>query len=365
MKFVKLLVPVLVPVVSGCSWLYGEQGLIHDSTNDYLKAKEQRPLNVPEGYDKSRLQNELPIPPIDPQVEQMPMGPDLDQQPPIQILAVTQGMRVDRASDVPAIYWMIDSNSLNDQISAFLKHKEVDFNKDAARYLTDWIVTDNEAWWRSVFGTDMPRFVREKFEVVTSDGERSGEIRVAVKLLERELMPYDEDKWVDASKDTRSATEFLNNLVGYIDYLERVDNAKRLQELNRGIATTLGQNADGNAAMIADSEWRTVWLKTPKILEPFGFTLTDKDQTTGTYFFEFEANEPGFFASLFGDDDAVALDLKKGAYQVIIGGKEGGAVSLTFFDTEGQPLTDAKMAQLFPHLSEAYGRNTRNKRNRR
>ncbi len=365
MKLVKLLVLVLVPVMSGCSWLYGEQGLIHDSTNDYLKAKEQSPLQVPEGYDQSRLQNELSIPPISSKAEQQALGPELDKQPPMQILAVTQGMRADRASSVPAVFWMIEPESLDEQIRAFLGHKEIGFSQHENHYITDWIVTDNEAWWRSVFGTDMPRFVREKFELSTLPGERNGEVRVAVKLLERELMPYDEDKWLDASNDSRSATEFLNGLVGYIDYLERVDNAKRLQELNRGIVTTLGQNVDGNASMVADSDWRTVWLKTPQILEPFGFTLTDKDQAKGTYFFEFEANEPGFFASLFGDDEGVALDLPKGAYQVIVGGKDTGAVTLTIIDTEGQPLSDAKMAQLFPHLSEAYGRNTRNKRKRR
>jgi outer membrane protein assembly factor BamC len=366
MKFVKVTALVLMPVLSGCSWLYGEQGLIHDSTNDYLKSKEENPLQLPQGYDSSRLKDELAIPPIADKAKQSPIGPELDAQPPIQILAVTQGMRVDRSSEIPAIFWMIDADKLHERITAYLEFKDVSYRQESNRYLTDWIVTDNEAWWRSVFGTDLPRFVREKFDLSITPSGVNGEYRVAVKLLDRELMPYDEDQWIKAVSDTRSATEFLNGLVGYIDYLERVDNAKRLQELNRGITMSLGKDKEGNAALVAtDSDWRTLWLKTPKVLEPFGFKLTDKDQTTGTYFFEFEANEPGFFASLFGDEEGIALELPNGAYQVIVSGKEGGAATLTLLDTEGLPLSDAKMAQLFPYLSEAFGKNMRDKRKRR
>jgi uncharacterized lipoprotein len=323
-------------------------------------------LQLPEGYSSARLKDELVIPAIDENAKSKPVGEALDTQPPIQILAVTQGMRVDRSSKTPAIYWMVDAETLHERISAYLKFKEVGYQREQDRYITDWVVTDNEAWWRSVFGTDLPRFVREKFELSTYPSGVNGEFHVSVALLDRELMPYDEDRWIKATNDTRSAAEFLNGLVGYIDYLERVDNAKRLQQLNRGISTRLGKDKDGNAALVTeDTDWQTLWLKTPKVLEPFGFKLSDKDQSSGTYFFEFEANEPGFFASLFGDEEGIALDLPKGAYQVIVGGKDGGVVSLTFVDTEGEPLSDAKMAQLFPHLSEAFGKNTREKRKRR
>lgn len=363
MKYLWVLVVSATSLLSGCSWLYGEKGLIHDSTNDYLKAEQTKPLDLPSDYDKSRLSNELPVPELKGKASSAPVGKQLDRKPPLQILAVSQGMRVNRVSENPGVFWMKDMEEFKSQLKAFFEYKGVAIEMQGSEVVTDWIVEDNEAWWRSVFGTVLPRFERNRYKVDLGPGERNGEVSIVVKHIAHQKMPYDEDKWVELSLSNKIATEFLNEFVGYMDYLDRLENAKMLQKMRRGFVVKLSKDSDRNAALVAEADWRTVWLKTPKVLEPFGFTLTDRDRAQATYFFEFEPNEPGFFASMFSDDEGVALDLEEGAYQAIVGGRDEGPVTITLIDLDGNPLSDGKMAQIFPYLAEAFGRTERERRN--
>ncbi|NVJ61331.1 MAG: outer membrane protein assembly factor BamC [Gammaproteobacteria bacterium] len=349
-------------LVSGCSWLYSEDGLVRDSSKDYEKAKQTQTLKLPENYDSNHIRDRLPIPQLTEEANRAKFGEELDKRPPSQILSVGQGMRIMRAKDHPGVYLMMTNDELEKLLGDFFKRKEVEFKVENGAVVSDWVLQDNEAWYRSVFGTDLPRFVRTKYKLQLNPGAQQGEVGVVVVTQERELMPYDEDKWVKVESSSRVETEFLNELIGFIDYQDRLANARNLAKLKQGISMSLGRDVDRNAALIASAEWQTVWLKTPEVLEPFGFKLNDKDRSAGQYFFEFTPNEPGFFASMFGNDDSVVLDLPAGAYQVVVGGRNSGPVTVTLIDPDGVPLVDGLMAKIYPFLTEAYGRRQRAER---
>ncbi|NVJ50221.1 MAG: outer membrane protein assembly factor BamC [Gammaproteobacteria bacterium] len=358
MKLLSVVVLAVSFTLSGCSWLYGENALIHDSSNDYKKTQQTPPLKMPEGLNNAAIQDELVVPPIS---NQQGSTQDLTK-PPLQLLSVGQGMRQNRAAQTPSIFWMTSEANAHQALKDYFAHEEIEFKELASGIETGWINESNEAWWRSLFGTDLPRFVRSRFQINIGPGQQLGEVAVTVKALGLESQPYDEEKWVVMEPTERSSTEFLNSFIGYVDYLDRLGEAKRLRELNQGFSVTLGQNESRNAALVAEAKYEVVWLKTPEVLAPFGFTLNDKDISRSTYFFEFEANSPGFFASLIGDDEGVVLELPKGPYQVIIGGKNSGPVTISFIGSDGEPLSDARMAQVFPHLAEAFGRKTRTRK---
>ncbi|WMS87445.1 outer membrane protein assembly factor BamC [Pleionea litopenaei] len=356
MKYLTIIALSSSAFLSGCSWLYSENGLVHDSTNDYKKAKQTQPLKVPEGYSTDKIQNQYVVPNVASGVRQV----ETPELPPLQILSVGQGMRLNRSSAVPSIFWMTNFAHAEKSLQEFLEHKELSYQSSERSATTDWQVQDNEAWWRSVFGTDLPRFVRSQYRVSFASGEQPGEVAVLVEEIALQKQPYDEDKWQTLTPTDRGARAFLNEFIGYIDYLERLDNARKLQQLNQGFTVTLGRNSDSNAALVADTKFDIAWLKVPEVLAPFGFTLNDKDVSRATYFFEFEANEPGFFASLVGDDEGVVLQLPKGPYQVVV--QKQAPVTISFINPDGEPLSDGVMAQIFPHLAEAFGRQTRTKR---
>ena len=56
-----LMLAVLV-LLPGCSWLFGEEGMFPDRSNDYLKAQEAADIQLPDGVDPSLVVTDYPIP---------------------------------------------------------------------------------------------------------------------------------------------------------------------------------------------------------------------------------------------------------------------------------------------------------------
>jgi outer membrane protein assembly factor BamC len=350
-------------MLSACSWFSATEP--EDNLQGYEKVSESPKIKIPNGYSNKRISERMTIPKLTPTSAKSLTGDALDITPPVQILSVAENMRTNRTSDLPSVFIVIKKSDLEEKLSSFFDYIGISYKKQAGNFKTDWVVTDNEAWWRTVFGTEVPRFIRSKFQIELRDGERIGEQSLTVKQVKYQEMPYDQDRWNDLDVSAKSAASFLNEIVGYFDYLDRLESAKLLAKLSRGVTVELGKDVNNNAALVAETNWQTMWLKTPGVLKPFGFTLSDKDIDAGSYFFEFEPNEPGFFASLVGSDSSVAFPLEKGAYKVIIGGKRDKPVTLSIYDDVGNSISDAKMVQIFPNLSEAFGRRTKTAKKKR
>src|SRR6478735_5158906 len=51
-----------VPVLSGCGFLFGPEGVFHDRGDDYLKAEVTTPIKLPEGNEGERIGQLFVIP---------------------------------------------------------------------------------------------------------------------------------------------------------------------------------------------------------------------------------------------------------------------------------------------------------------
>lgn len=51
----------LTTCISGCTYIYGEKGIITNRDTDYLKAKSIAPLKIPPGLDSSTIQSQYPV----------------------------------------------------------------------------------------------------------------------------------------------------------------------------------------------------------------------------------------------------------------------------------------------------------------
>jgi uncharacterized lipoprotein len=51
----------LALTVMSCSHVYGENGVIKDRENDYLKAQNIAPLQIPPGYGSANIQSHYPV----------------------------------------------------------------------------------------------------------------------------------------------------------------------------------------------------------------------------------------------------------------------------------------------------------------
>jgi outer membrane protein assembly factor BamC len=57
----RILLIVLSVVLSSCSYLYGDKGIIQNRSTDYLKARSVPPLQIPPGLSSSTIHEAYPV----------------------------------------------------------------------------------------------------------------------------------------------------------------------------------------------------------------------------------------------------------------------------------------------------------------
>ena len=83
--------------------------------------------------------------------------------------------------------------------------------------------------------------------------------------------------------------------------------------------------------------------------------IKDRDKTLGTYFVNFEQQNPNYLAVLFKVKQIMPIYLAEGKYQIKL--QESGARSvLTIIDNTGEALTADKMAQMSKSIKERFAK---------
>lgn len=59
--FKNILIILFALVLSSCSRIYGDRGLIPNRDTDYLRARSVAPLKIPPGFTSEAIQNEYPV----------------------------------------------------------------------------------------------------------------------------------------------------------------------------------------------------------------------------------------------------------------------------------------------------------------
>lgn len=57
----KILTIALLFNLMGCSYLYGDKGVIHNRNTEYLKARSLPPLTIPPGLSSSTIESHYPV----------------------------------------------------------------------------------------------------------------------------------------------------------------------------------------------------------------------------------------------------------------------------------------------------------------
>jgi uncharacterized lipoprotein len=62
MNFVKItIISMLLTVITACSHLYGDHGVIKNRDTDYLKAQSIQPIKIPAGYSSDSMESLYPV----------------------------------------------------------------------------------------------------------------------------------------------------------------------------------------------------------------------------------------------------------------------------------------------------------------
>ncbi|PHS13785.1 MAG: hypothetical protein COA86_16525 [Kangiella sp.] len=342
--------------ISGCGFIYGDDGLIKSREFEYVNAKESKSLKLPPGLVHQSKADFTQLPSIGKLASEQNIGSALDPSAPVQILAVLENTRLDSQSSLPAVYILDEVLFVWESIQKFFVEYNIDSNinkEDKAIVLTNWVAVDERGIWIELDGSEEAELNRAKFSFKMVKSDIPNELKLIVERNASESRVDEDDEWELASVTWADSADMMNLFLSYYDKQLQIRQHQYRQRIMAGFKVELGQNTKNEAVLVTKALHSLVWEKTAKVMLELGFIIIDKDIRQNTYFLELQSPEPGFFASLF-DETESTLPLDAGTYQVVVG-EIGENRSILIRDEQGLALEASLVVKLFPNLSRLYG----------
>ena len=324
------LLPALT-LLHGCGWMFGDEGMFRDRSDDYRRARSLEPLQIPREFDEEAIDDSFNIPRIGDETALqgefvLPQPEPLDEN--VQQESVTiQKLGEDRwilVESAPGQIWP--------RIRGFLNNLRLPVARaDAVSGIieTGWLQPAVEG------------ALRERYRFRIEQGVQRGTSEVYV--LQADLRAG-EDGWPRDSSNPEREDLMVRELAQYFADSAAASTVSMLAQQ--------AIEASGKAFLRTDEQGRGfIWLQLPfdrawaslgSGLEKAGFALKDWDRSKGTYWVEYQPprdedeEEEGFFASLlsWGDDDEVAPEPYLVHMRELQGDKP--AMGITIEPTEGE-----------------------------
>ena len=283
---------------SGCSWLFGKNGLFPDHSNDYLKANSLPPLKVPADIDSRVLGQLYVVPEID--------KPDFDypeefEAPRPQALSANvydEKVKIQRLGDKQWIYINTTPSEVWPRVRNFLNTAGLAVEKtDAEKGLIE------TAWLQY---RDEPNF-RHKFLFRIEQGVQpdSTEIHITHVNADINSEPAPITDWPETSAEPKREETIVRELATNL-----------ADEVSAGSASLLAQTIGGDNKISITSRGKEpimrmelspvrAWATLSAALKQEGFRIIEDDSNSRIFYVDYRDPEEGegFFRGWFSGDD--------------------------------------------------------------
>lgn len=300
-KIIKLsLSACLISTLAACSWLSDdEDDWFRDRSDDYRKARVEKPLELPEHLKTANIEDTHDIPPIS---DNASLSGEFDVPRPERLEedALVDAVRINKMEDQR---WILVDGAPGEvwpRLRAFLtRHQLRVVRADAVHGIleTDWLQPAGE------------ETLRERFRLRIEQGVQRGTTEVYV--LQADIRA--EDSWPKTSSNEERETLIINTLAQYL-----ADN-----QVTMSSVSMLAQQAMGSAGRISLEEdeqrkpylqlflsFERAWASLGLAVKKAGFVVEDLDRSQRVYYVRYfdrktEQEEPGFWSNLFsfGSDE--------------------------------------------------------------
>ncbi|MCB1676496.1 MAG: outer membrane protein assembly factor BamC [Halioglobus sp.] len=289
----------LLVCCSGCGYLFGDEGVFRDKSEDYKKAPEVPVLQVPRDKNGSALHEIYAIPPVDEKL--VPPGKFAVPRPePLVAGAADDSVRIQKLGEASWALINLAPGQVWPQVRSFLTAAGIQVARVDARagiIDSDWLKLENQA-------------MASRFRFRMEQGVQRGTSELHVLQMNR---AGDVDNWPAGSDDPQQAAEMLRAVAQYL--ANSADSAPVSMVAEQGIAAggriTLQESPEGGTFIRLELPFDRAWASLARALEESTFEITDRDRSAGTYYVTFngpeEEEEGGWFDWLFDSDDANPL----------------------------------------------------------
>jgi len=314
-------------LLSGCSWLFGEDGLFPSNSDGYEDAPELAEIVVPPELAGARNEPIYPIPPVS---NSLQMVGDFETPRPAPLTAGAEhdAVRIQRLGDESWALVAVAPGQLWPQVRAFLTSSGIGVaSSDAKAGLID-------TQYVTLTTRDLP--TRFRFRVDTGIQRNTSELHVL-----QQDRAVDDEPWPLASDDLELEQSMLRNVAQYI--ANSADAAPVSMMADRAMG-------DAGRITVLDTETHTrlqlqisfarAWASVDKALPESGFVIDDKNRSEGVFYLTFvgpqQEQESGWFDWLWGGEENHPLAGKK--YQLKLATPTEGQVIISLGGPDGGPL---------------------------
>jgi outer membrane protein assembly factor BamC len=346
---------LLAGALSGCGWMNDDKGWFVNKTDDYIDVRENRPLQIPEGLDTSRVQDPFPIPPITDRLRPE-YYPDTPPRPnAIYANDNRDEVRIQRLGDR---LWLVipePPTTVWPKVRQFLAENGVGLAWEApgsGRMDTEWLATD-EASYRDVIrqslreGKETAELTvgQDRLRVRIEPGLRERSTEVHIRHENTEFAAPGPDHLVDLrnapSHVIAIEQDVLNELGAYIAARVAEQTVSMVaQDIGSGVKSLLDIDADGDPVLRLLLDYERAWATVGQALSRADIEVAEANEQAGVYRITLPENldiegqnERGLLRRMFSFGGPDMLDL-----QLRLAPAANGEYILTALDDEGRAL---------------------------
>lgn len=286
---------VALLTTAGCGYLFGDEGVFRDKSEDYKQSRELPVIEVPEDKQVASLDEVYPIPAVRDQV--VPPGEFTVPRPsPLVAGAADERVRIQSLGDDSWALVSIAPGQLWPEVRGFLAAAGIQTGRVDAR------AGIMETSWLELDGQTLP----SRFRFRIDQGVQRGTSELHVLQMDRAA---DGDGWPQVSDNVSQEQEMLKAVAQYV--ANSTESAPVSMIADQAMSATgkisLQEAPDGHAYISVGLPFNRAWASVGKALEDSSFEITDRDRSAGTYYVRFLGpegeEEDGWFDWLFGDEE--------------------------------------------------------------
>ena len=346
--------------LQGCALWQDDESQKVDPAYPHINSTQSPLIKVPDGMSTPHYSDEYAIPELNGEARAGNLGESLDISSPKLIRPVVTGSRIVEGSREAVVQFdkvndevPLDTAIWNSLIS-YLDERGigvVEFEKDSQLLKTDWMIIEDDAEspWYSWTKTD--RTVGQRFEFKLDLKPHGRSATLHSKLVDY-LETVNEDVIADIpnSQVRRNEIEVLNSVISHYEKQLRLADIRRIREIQQGVPTELGFNADGDAAYLVSADYDVTWPRLLLVLRKLGFDVKDLDKSTGLIDATFSGSDEGWWSGLFSSSEK--LPLEEGADYRVFVNQQGGKTSVTLKDLNNDALSASVISEMYQSFAD-------------
>jgi len=284
-----------VLLCSGCGYLFGDQGVFRDKSEDYKKAPELPVSQVPEDKDSVALGEIYAIPPVD---NDLILAGEFEVPRPAPLVAgaADEVVRIQKLGDQSWALIEMPPGQVWPQVRSFLAAAGIQVARVDAR------AGVMETNWLKLEGAAMDSRFRFRME----QGVQRGTSELHVLQQNR---AGDVDNWPAASDDAEQGHEMLRAVAQYLANSAESAPVSMIAEqgISAGGKISMQEAPEGYTYILLELPYDRAWASLGRALEKSSFEVVDRDRSAGRYDVRWlgpqEEDDGGWFDWLFGEDE--------------------------------------------------------------